>query len=121
LADGYHPHDDAGCYETAQREPAGPDGRAYRRTAITIPVEIDIGPRGVSTRGTTVNLSRGGALVSVRHPIEAGQRCTLHFPLAGPRLVSAVAATVVRVEKIADGNLVALAFDDELPEAPGLP
>jgi hypothetical protein len=99
---------------------AGPERRASRRTPVAIPVEIHIGDRGLTTRGTTVNLSRTGALVSLRYPIEVGEHCTVQFPMAGPGLVSAVSATVLRVEKMADGNLVALEFDDELPAAPGL-
>lgn len=87
---------------------------------VSLPVDINVGARGLPTRGTTVNLSRGGALVSIHNPVEVGERCTVQFPMARPGLVSAVMATVNRVEGVADGHLVALQFDDELPAAPWL-
>lgn len=120
MAYGDRPPEDSVHEPSADREPVRPERRAHPRSPITIPVEIDVGVRGLPTAGTTVNLSRGGALVSVRDSIEAGERCTFHFTMAGPGLVSAVMATVIRVEHLTDGNLVALEFDDELPAAPGL-
>jgi hypothetical protein len=120
VADGDHQQ---GNSVHARHEGGGaeePERRAYPRIAITVPVEIDMGASGLPARGTTVNLSRSSALVSVRGRMEIGERCTIHFLMAGPGLVSAVAATVTRVMMIADGHLVALEFDDELPAAPGL-
>lgn len=102
------------------RSQADEERRAQRRVVVSLPVEIDVAARGLPTRGTTVNLSRGGALVAAREPFEVGDRCVVRFPMAGPGLVSAVTATVVRVERLVDGNLVGLEFDDELPASPGL-
>lgn len=101
-------------------ERADPERRAHPRTGVSIPVEINVGARGLATRGTTINLSRVGALVSVAEEIEAGERCEVWFPMAGPGLVSVTSAQITRVERMPDGYLVALQFDDELPAAPGL-
>jgi hypothetical protein len=99
---------------------AGTERRAHPRTAVSIPVEVSVSARGVAIAGTTVNLGRGGALVCVRAPIVVGEHCTVHFRMAGPGLVSVVSATAIRSDRIADGHLVALEFDDKLPAAPGL-
>jgi hypothetical protein len=52
--------------------------------------------------------------------LEVGDPCVVRFPMAGPGLVSSVTATAVRVERLMDGYLVALQFDQALPPAPGL-
>jgi hypothetical protein len=121
VADGDHLQDDFVDDPTGeQHEPAAPDRRVQRRIAASVPVEIHVGTRGIPTRGTTVNLSPSGALVSSRYPFEVGEHCTVHFPLARPGLVSTFTATIVRVDRMADGSLVALEFDDALLVTPGL-
>lgn len=83
-------------------------------------MEIVVGVDGVPTAGTTVNLSRGGVLVTVADPIEVGEHCTIRFPKPGSRSDSIMSGTVVRARKRDDGTLIALQFDRALPKAPGL-
>lgn len=119
MADGDHPHIP---FEISpeQRERAGPERRVHPRLEVVVPVEIDVGVYGVTTVGQSVNLSRGGVLACVADAIEVGERCTVRFPKPGFRSDSIMSGTVVRAQRIDDGNLIALQFDHELPTAPGL-
>jgi hypothetical protein len=103
-----------------QHEKAGPERRVHPRLEVVVPVEIDVGVYGVTTAGVTVNLSRGGVLANVADAIEVGEHCTVRFPKPGSRSDSIKSGTIVRAEKLGNGNLIALQFDAELPTAPGL-
>lgn len=96
------------------------DRRAHPRLEVIVPIEIDVGLYGVTSVGSTVNLSRGGVLANVDHPIEVGEQCTIRFPKPSSRLDSVMVGRVVRSRSTAAGNLVALQFDRALPSAPGL-
>lgn len=102
------------------------DRRVYPRLNVNWPVQVEVPARLVIDthdydreqrrfylRGTTVNLSRGGALVRLDHSLKPGPEttCSIEFldgsGLAKPRFRF---AAVIRTEETSEGHLSALRF-----------
>ena len=102
------------------------DRRVYPRLNVNWPVQVEVPARLVIDthdydreqrrfylRGTTVNLSRGGALVRLDHSLKPNTdtTCSIEFldgsGLAAPRFRF---ATVIRAEATSEGHLAALRF-----------
>lgn len=99
-----------------------PNGRGHERTPASIDVELVVSlhgfdplDHGFEAHGTTVDVSRGGALTRVRRPVTEGSRCVLHVPGGEEALGrNLIYGTVRRVTEEPEGFLVAVEFDTPL-------
>ncbi len=85
--------------------------RVHPRVQVALPVELDVDDYGPTAKGSTVDLSRGGVLMTVDLHVEVGARCTVRFPMAGVDGPEVKSGRVVRSGPVGSGFLVALQFD----------
>lgn len=93
--------------------------RQSPRQSLAVPIVLEVELHGFdrgddrfTVRGKTVNMARGGALLTADRAIETGVHCVVHFPqtmgLLGRSLLY---GTIRRCDEVSDGCVIALVFD----------
>ncbi len=96
----------------------GRERRAYPRLAaafaLALAIEVDL-VGSTTAAGATVNISRGGMLAAVDHPLPLRAHCSIRFLDADERVEpTETAGRVRRATQREGGYLVGIGFDEPL-------
>ena len=96
----------------------GSERRRYPRHDAAIPVqlEVEVAPKDAeTTKGTTINVSKGGMLVRLSDSLGVGSRCLIRFIGAEERISpQTTVGTVIRETAGREDFAIAFAFEIEL-------
>jgi len=96
-----------------QRQPTAEERRRAQRVLLRMPITVHLKDKPEPISGTTHTVSATGAMIILRHGLEAGTK----FILENPRTQQRVEVNVVRPSQInQEGSLVPVEFLTPAPQ-----